>query len=48
MGYLAAGFIALWLLVTLYVVFISMRQRRLEVELAGLEESLNVSEAGNN
>lgn len=40
MNYLAAAFIALWLLVTLYVVYISLRQRRLEQELNALEETL--------
>lgn len=40
MGYLAAGFIAVWLLVMIYVVFMSLRQRRLEEELAGIEEQL--------
>lgn len=40
MGFLAAAFIAIWLLVTLYVVFMTLRQRKLEQELAGLEEAL--------
>ncbi len=40
MYYLTAAFIAIWLLVTLYVVYISLRQRRLEQELGGLEEML--------
>ena len=40
MFYLAAAFVAVWLLVTVYVVYISSRQRRLELELTALEESL--------
>jgi CcmD family protein len=40
MGFLAAAFVAVWLLVTVYIVFISLRQRRLEQELAGLEEAM--------
>lgn len=38
MGYLAAAFIGVWLLVTLYVVFLGQRQRQLEQELQVLEE----------
>lgn len=40
MQYLAAAFIAVWLLVTVYVVFMALRQRKLEQELLGLEEAL--------
>ena len=40
MGFLAAGFIAVWLLVTVYVVFMTLRQRKLEKEMASLEEAL--------
>ena len=40
MQYLAAAFIAVWLLVTIYLVFIGSRQRKLEQELAALQESL--------
>ncbi len=40
MQYLAAAFIAVWLLVTLYVVYMALRQRKLEQELLGLEEAL--------
>ena len=41
MAYLATAFIAVWLLVTLYIVYIGTRQRRLENEIAVLEETLN-------
>jgi CcmD family protein len=40
MGYLAAGFVAIWLLVMVYVVFMALRQGKLEQELVGLEEAL--------
>lgn len=40
MVYLAAGFIAVWLIITLYVVYMGLRQRRLEQELQGIEEML--------
>jgi CcmD family protein len=45
MGFLAAAFIAVWLLVTLYVVFMTLRQRKLEQELAGIEEALRDKQA---
>ncbi|MDQ3249615.1 MAG: CcmD family protein [Chloroflexota bacterium] len=38
MFYLAAAFIGVWLIVTLYVVFIGRRQRYLEEEMQTLEE----------
>ena len=38
MFYLAAAFIAVWVAVTLYVVFMSRRQRDLEEELGAIEE----------
>ncbi len=38
MTYLAAAFIGVWLIVTLYVVFMARRQRQLEDELHTLEE----------
>jgi CcmD family protein len=41
MVYLAGAMIALWTMVTAYVVYISLRQRKLESELALLEENLN-------
>lgn len=40
MFYLAAAFIAVWLAVMLYVVFLSRRQRSLELELRTAEEML--------
>ncbi len=39
MAYLAGAMIALWLMVTVYVVYISLRQRKLEQELLALEET---------
>jgi len=39
MAYLAGAMIALWLMVTVYVFYISLRQRNLERELLALEES---------
>ncbi len=41
MTYLAAAFIGVWLIVTLYVVFMARRQRQLEDELRTLEEMVN-------
>ena len=38
MAYLATAFIAVWLLVTLYVAYMGSQQRRLEDEIRGLEE----------
>ena len=38
MASLATAFIAVWLLVTLYVVYMGTQQRRLEDEMRGLEE----------
>jgi CcmD family protein len=40
MVYLAAGFIAVWLIITLYVVYMGLRQRKLEQELQNIEELL--------
>lgn len=40
MGYLAAALIGVWLIVTLYVIYMSRRQRQLEDELHTLEELL--------
>ncbi len=42
MVYLAAALIGVWLLVTIYVVFMSRRQRQLEEELRSLEEVLAI------
>lgn len=41
MVYLAAAFILLWLSVALYVAFMLSRQRKLEQELAMLEEQMS-------
>lgn len=38
MFYLAAAFIAVWVVVTLYVLYMSRRQRALEEDLAAVEE----------
>jgi len=46
MTYLAAGFAAVWLLVMIYVVFMALRQGKLETELAGLEEALQEQRRG--
>lgn len=43
MAYLAGAMIALWLLVTVYVVYVSLRQRKLEGELASLEENVRLA-----
>lgn len=43
MAYLAAAMIVLWLMITIYVVYISLRQRKLESELLTLEENLKQS-----
>jgi CcmD family protein len=40
MFYLAAAFIAVWVLVTVYVLYIGNRQRQLEQEVEILEELL--------
>ncbi len=40
MNYLAAAFIAVWLLVMVYVVFMALRQGKLEQEMQSLEEAL--------
>ncbi len=40
MGYLAAAFIGLWLLVTGYIVYLGQRQGQLEQELRSLEEAV--------
>ena len=38
MGFLFSAFVAVWLLVMVYVVFIGLRQRKLEDEIRTLEE----------
>lgn len=48
MLYLAAAMIVLWLTVGLYVAFLLVRQRRLEQELAVLEEQVMEQQSGEN
>lgn len=38
MTFLAAAFVAVWLLVMLYVAYMGVRQRRIEGEIKTLEE----------
>ena len=45
MIYLAMAFIAVWVLVTLYVVFMSRKQNSLEQEMKTLEELVAESPA---
>lgn len=40
MFYLAAAFIVVWVMVTIYVIYLSNRQRQLEQELDILQEQL--------
>ncbi len=40
MGYLATAFIAMWVVVTVYLTYMSRRQRDLEQELKTLEEMM--------
>jgi len=40
MTYLVAAFIGVWLIVTLYILYLSQRQRQLEDEMRTLEELL--------
>jgi CcmD family protein len=46
MIYLTLAFVAVWLLVTLYVFFMSRRQSSLEQEMGTLEEMVADSAAG--
>ena len=41
MGYLAAAYMVVWALVTGYVLFLSVRQRRMEEEIRILEETVD-------
>jgi CcmD family protein len=41
MFYLAAAFIAIWVVVTAYILYMSQRQRQLEQELEVLQELLH-------
>ena len=40
MFYLFMAFAAVWLLVTVYLVFLGLRQRRIEDEMAALQEEI--------
>lgn len=40
MTYLVAAFVAVWLLITLYMVYVGQRQRSLEQDLQSLQEML--------
>lgn len=40
MFYLMMGFVAVWLLITLYLVYLGLRQRRLEAEMQALREEM--------
>lgn len=40
MTYLVAAFVAVWLLITLYLVYVGQRQRSLEQDLQSLQEML--------
>jgi CcmD family protein len=40
MTYLVVAFIGVWLIVTLYILYLSQRQRQLEEEMRTLEELL--------
>lgn len=46
MFFLAAAMIIVWLSITLYVLYMSNRQRNLEQELAALEELVSERNAG--
>lgn len=43
MFYLMVGFAAVWLLVTLYLVYLGMRQRQLDAEMRALREELETT-----
>lgn len=45
MGFLVSAFVAVWLLVTGYVLFLSLRQRQLNREIETLNELLEEREA---
>ena len=46
MSYLVAALVVVWLLVTVYVVYMSMRQRQLENEIRTLEEVIEENDRG--
>lgn len=43
MFYLMMGFASVWLLVTLYLVYLGVRQRQLDAEMKALREELDAS-----
>ena len=43
MFYLMMGFVSVWLLVTLYLVYLGIRQRRLDAEMRTLREELETA-----
>ncbi len=44
MFYLMMGFASVWLLVTLYLVYLGLRQRKLESEMHALREEMEAAE----
>ncbi|MBE2238902.1 MAG: CcmD family protein [Caldilineaceae bacterium] len=44
MFYLMMGFGSVWLLVTLYLVYLGLRQRKLETEMQTLREEIEAAE----
>ena len=45
MFYLFMGFAVVWLLVTLYLVYLGFRQRRVEAEMSSLQEEIAAKRA---
>lgn len=43
MFYLMMGFVAVWLLVTLYLVYLGFRQRKLDAEMQSLREEMEAA-----
>ena len=43
MFYLMMGFVAVWLLVTLYLVYLGLRQRKLDAEMRSLREEIEAA-----
>ncbi|MCL4827798.1 MAG: CcmD family protein [Caldilinea sp.] len=44
MFFLMMGFVSVWLLVTLYLVYLGIRQRQLDAEMKTLREELEAAE----
>ncbi|MFO7630957.1 MAG: CcmD family protein [Caldilinea sp.] len=44
MFYLMMGFASVWLLVTLYLVYLGVRQRHIEAEMRSLREELDTAD----